>query len=76
MARMKPLTGTLWIERREDAPTLDIYNPNMSDAWAVMKSIDGVPYLSYAINAPRVFRTEVQEHLDKLKTILILGGPT
>lgn len=71
---MKPLTGTLWIEHRHIGPVLDLYNPNVPDAWAILEIVDGKPHLRYAENAPRAFRTEVQEHLDKLKTILILGG--
>jgi len=74
MARMKPLTGSLWVERRETSPMLDIYNPNQPGAWAILETIDGKPHLRYAENAPRPFRIEVKKHLDKLKTILILGG--
>ncbi len=73
---MKPLTGTLWIEHRKTttAPTLDLYNPNVPNAWAILEIVGGKPHLRYAESAPRPFRTEVQEHLDKLKTLLILGG--
>lgn len=66
------LSGTLHVY--QDASGLDIYNPNQPYAQARMKREDGVPYLRINSGAPRPFRTEVQEHLDKLKTILILGG--
>jgi hypothetical protein len=57
-----------------DESGLDIYNPNQPYAQARMTKVDGIPYLRINNGAPRPFRTEVQKHLDKLKTILILGG--
>lgn len=68
------LTGMLHVW--QDSQGLDIYNPNAPYAQARMKIVDGKPTLIMNYGAPRHFRTEVQEHLDKLKTLLILGGPT
>lgn len=68
------LSGTLWVDRRMLAPMLDIYSPNHPASWAILETIDGKPHLCYAESAPRDFKVEVQEHLDKLKTLLILGG--
>lgn len=68
------LSGTLHVYHDERG--LDIYNPNQPYAQARMTREDGVPYLRVNSGAPRPFRVEVQKHLDKLKTLLILGGPT
>ena len=55
---------------------IDLYNPNVPYAQATLKR-DGVgTCLRLNPSAPRHFRIEVQEHLVKLKTLLILGGPT
>jgi hypothetical protein len=53
---------------------IDIYDPNQPYAQANLRIKDGVPHLFINDGAPRPFRTEVQKHLDKLKTIVILGG--
>lgn len=55
---------------------IDIYDPNQPYAQAHLRIRDGKPHLYVNEGAPRHFRTEVQKHLDKLKTLLILGGPT
>jgi hypothetical protein len=66
------LSGTLWVHKYKGR--LDIYNPNQPLANAFMRIKDGVPHLTYAVGAPNIFRSEVQDNLNKLKTILILGG--
>lgn len=68
------LSDSLWVDRRMLQPVLDIYNPSQSESWAILRLVEGKTFLHYAENAPRRFKTEVQEHLDKLKTLLILGG--
>lgn len=66
------LSGTLWVDYHPS--WLDLYNPNTPYATANMrKTKAGDIKLFINEGAPRAFRTEVQEHLDKLKTILILG---
>ena len=64
--------GMLHVYR--DADGLDIYNPNAPNGQARMTIVNGATYLRINNGAPRHFRTEVQTHLDKLKTLLILGG--
>ena len=66
------ITGKLWVWR--DSQGLDIYNPNSPYAQARMKIVDGKAKLTMNHGAPMHFIDEVQTHLDKLKTILILGG--
>lgn len=66
------ITGMLHVWH--DSQGLDIYNPNAPYAQARMKIVDGKPKLIMNHGAPLHFRTEVQTHLDKLKTLLILGG--
>ena len=53
---------------------IDIYDPNQPYAQANLRIKDGVPHLFVNDGAPRHFTIELQKHLDKLKTILILGG--
>jgi hypothetical protein len=53
---------------------IDIYDPNHPYAQANLRIKDGVPHLFVNDGAPRHFTIELQKHLDKLKTILILGG--
>jgi hypothetical protein len=57
-----------------DADGLDIFNPNAPYAQARMTIVNGGTFLRVNDGAPRHFTIEVQKHLDKLKTILILGG--
>jgi hypothetical protein len=57
-----------------DQQGLDIYNPNAPYAQARMKIVDGKAKLTMNHGAPMHFINEVQTHLDKLKTLLILGG--
>jgi hypothetical protein len=66
------LSGTLWAYRSRSG--LDLYNPNQPYANAILRIKDGIPHLSVNDGAPRDFRIEVQDNLDKLKTLLILGG--
>lgn len=66
------MSGTMWVDRRDGL--LDIFNPNQPYANALLTIEDGKTRLRFNSSAGRMFRTEVQEHLDKLKTILILGG--
>lgn len=57
-----------------DADGLDIYNPNAPYAQARMKIVNGKAKLIMNHGAPLHFVVEVNKHLDKLKTLLILGG--
>jgi hypothetical protein len=66
------LSGTMWVERTSHG--LSIYHPNVPFAHASMFIENSAPRLVICKDAPRPFRIEVQKHLDKLKTILILGG--
>ena len=66
------ISGTMWVDVRGDL--LDIYNPNQPYANALLAIENDKPRLRFNSSAGRAFRTEVQEHLDKLKTLLILGG--
>ena len=66
------ITGMLHVWH--DSQGLDIYNPNAPYAQARMKIVDGKPKLIMNYGAPTHFRTEVQQPLDKLKTLHILGG--
>lgn len=52
---------------------LDIFNPNAPYAQARMVVENGGTRLILNKGAPRHFTVEVQKHLDKLKTLLILG---
>ena len=53
---------------------LDIFNPNAPCAQARMKIVDGKAKIIMNHGAPPHFINEVRTHLDKLKTLLILGG--
>ena len=66
------LSGMLHVTQYSDC--LDIYNPNTPYAVAVMRIVDGKARLVMKHGAPHHFVVEVDKHLDKLKTILILGG--
>ncbi len=66
------ITGMLHVWH--DSQGLDIYNPNAPYAQARMKIVDGKAKLIMNHGAPLHFVTEVNNHLDKLKTLLILGG--
>lgn len=63
------------IHWRTNAPRLEVHMAGRKAMAHLEIGALGNPTLSFAIDADRVFRTEVQEHLDKLKTLLILGGP-
>ncbi len=64
--------GMLHVYRDPDG--LDIYNPNAPNGQARMTIVNGGTYLRINKDAPRHFTIELQTHLDKLKTLLILGG--
>ena len=66
------LSGMLHVIQHKDF--LDIYNPNAPYAQAHMRIVDGKAKVIMNNGAPMHFRNEVQTQLDKLKTILILGG--
>jgi hypothetical protein len=66
------MTGMLHVYR--DSQGLDIFNPNAPYAQARMKIEGGEAKLIMNKGAPMHFINEVQQHLDKLKTLLILGG--
>lgn len=66
------LSGMLHVTHYSDC--LDIYNPNAPYAQAHMRIVDGKAKLIMNNGAPHHFVVEVNKHLDKLKTILILGG--
>lgn len=62
------------IHWRTNMPRLEVHMAGRK-ATAHMETGElGGTVLTFSTDADRTFRTEVQEHLDKLKTLLILGG--
>jgi len=58
----------------KDAMGLHVVNLNAPCAQARLRQVDNEVRVTINDGAPRHFTIELQKHLDKLKTILILGG--
>ena len=74
MGKLPPLRIIGRLHVRVYPMLVDIYDPNQPYAQANLRVRDGVPNLFITNGAPQHFIREVNKHLDKLKTILILGG--
>lgn len=62
------------IHWRTKQPRLEIHMAGTKSIAHLEVGALGNPTLSFSVGADRVFRTEVQNQLNKLKTLLILGG--